>query len=243
MKKSGKLKVMAALCLGIGYPSFGACQAIYANFTMPSNKSTCYEIYGSNVTFNGNGYKLTGTTAQASSVLIAVKGYNVTVKNVEIDCNTKATGIEYTNAGTSKAEAIRISNCTYGVRKINTGLNISGKLDGGSNMMNNFFDVINTDVGSTNMYTADLDGFQYGSGYGVFTNYAPFYDYRSLFYQKRIAIIAASNSYFWLNKTSFFLNKVNDLYVNSVPTVYLSGVSWGFGYQTILNINSKIVTF
>jgi hypothetical protein len=242
MGKSGVLGAAAALLLGFGHEAFGACVQVYQNYTVPANASTCYEIWGSNMTFNGNGKTITGTSAQASNTVILVRGYNVTVKNVIVNCNTKLTGIEFTNAGNSKAEAVRSSNCYYGVLKNNTGLTVTGLQDGGINMLNNFFDVLSNDGTSTNIYTYDLDVAANGGGYGLYATTSPFYDYSSVIYLKNFGVIAAANTFFWMNTTWLGLNSHHDLYVNNVPTVYLQKVSLTSNGKQLLNVNSNIVT-
>jgi hypothetical protein len=240
--RTGVLKTAAALLLGFGHHAFGACQVIWSNYTVPANASTCYEIWGSNITFNGNNKKITGTSAQTSNTIIAVKGINVTVKNVEINCNTKLTGIDFENAGASKAEGIRISNCYYGVWKKNTGLSVTGVFDGGSNMMNNFFDVLSNDGTSKNIYTADVDAYANGGGYGLYATTSPFYDYRSIVYAKNFGVIAAENSFFWMNQSQLSLNSHHDLYLYSVAAAYLTNVLLGSGAgKQILNYNSNVI--
>jgi hypothetical protein len=240
MVKSGVLAA-AAMMLGFGSHAFGACQVIWNNYTMPGNKTGCYEIWGSNITFNGNGYKVTGSGAEGSNTIIAIKGYNVTVKNVEINCNTKLTGVDMTNNGTSKAMDMRISNCYYGVWRKNTNASVTGKLDGGSTFMNNTFDVLGSDGSNTTVYTYDLDANSNGYGYGVFAASCPLYDSKSIIYLKNFGMIGASNTFFWLYKTFFFANSHHDLYINAVPAAYLQGVNLGSYQKGLLNIDSKVI--
>jgi hypothetical protein len=235
-----KLGLLAALGLGLGYQAFGACTVVYSNYTLNSDVYGCFEIYGPNVVFNGNGHRIIGTGAQTSDKIIAVKGYNVTVKNADIDCNTKLTGIDVSNAGnSSRVDDIRIRNCTYGIRNTHSGLDITGKSDGGSNMLNNFMDVVSIDPTANHTYTYYLDGFNNGSGYGVYTATVPYYDGFSIFYNRSIGMIASANTFFWLNYTQFTANTKYDLYLYNVPTAYLTHVL--LGSTGLLNVNSKVV--
>jgi hypothetical protein len=234
----GKAKLLAALCLGFSYPAFGACQVIVSNYTLTSDVNDCFEIYGAYVVFDGNGHKIYGSSSQASDKVIAVRGYNTTVKNLEVDCNTKLTGIDVSRAGNSRVDGIRISNCTYGVRNSESGLDVSGILDHGSNMINNTFDVISSDQSSGHLYTYDLDGYHNGTGYGVYSAFTAYYDSYSLYYLKSIGMIASSNWYFWINHTQFFGNTNYDLYLINVANAYLTQVR----QPIIRNSNSRVIT-
>jgi len=242
MKRPVFLKVFAMALMGFSYQAFGACQRIYGNFNLTSDVSTCYEIYGTNLTFNGNGHKITGSSAQSSNIVLGVFGYNkVTVKNVSIDCNTKTTGIEFDNAGSSNATDIVTANCYTGVQKSNTNLNVAAKVTGGNNMLNNNFDINSFDGTSTNIYTSQLDAASSSStGFGIHVDTSPFYDYASQIYLKNVGVIANNNSFFWLDHSWFGgFNAFRDLMLYNIPAAYMSGVN----YKTAIVSNTKIITF
>jgi hypothetical protein len=241
MEKSGMLKILTALGLGFAYQAFGACTVIYSNYSLNSDVSNCFEIYGTNGVFNGNGHRIYGSAAQTSDKIIKVRGYNVTVKNVDIDCNTKLTGIDFLNAGnSSRVSDIRIRNCSTGILNAGTGLDVAGITDGGSNMINNFVDVLSNDQSSNHVYTYNLDGSSNGTGFGVYTSNTPYYDANSIFYLRAVGLAGIANSFFWLNHTSFIFNTNWDLYLVAVPAAYLTQVSLGSAH-TIMNYNSKII--
>jgi hypothetical protein len=242
MNKSGMIKILAAFGLGFTYQAFGACKAIYSNYSLNSDVYDCFEIYGANVVFNGNGHKIYGSAAQASDKIIKVRASNVTVKNADIDCNTKLTGIDFGNAGnSSRVSDIRIRNCSTGILNAGTGLDVTGISDGGSNMLNNYVDVLSNDQSSNHVYTYYLDGFSNGTGFGVYTGNTAYYDSYSIFYLRAMGMAAIANSFFWLNHTSFFLNTNWDLYLVSVPAAYLTKVSMSSAHK-IMNSNSKVIT-
>ena len=219
-------KACVLAILGFGYHAYGACIKVYGNFNLASDIFTCYEIYGNNITFNGNGHTVYGNPSQSSNIVINVMGTNnVTVKNVTVDCNTKSTGIEFDNAGSSNATDIMVKNCYVGVQKSNTNLNVVG-LGGGtlSNMINNSMDVNSFDGTSTYIYTSYLDGYNNGTGFGVHVDTSPYYDYNSVFYLKNVGLLANNNSFFWLDHTYFFANTSKDLMLYNIPAAYLSSV-------------------
>jgi hypothetical protein len=242
MKKSKILKILAVFGMGFAYQAFGACTAIYSNYSLNSDVNNCFTIYGTNVVFNGNGHKISGSGAQTSDKIIAVRGYNVTVKNAIIDCNTKLTGIDFYNAGNaSRVDDIQIQNCTYGILNAGTGLDVTGKLNGGSNMINNNMDLVSNDQTSNHVYTYNLDGSHDGTGIGIYTGNTAYYDSYSVFYSRAMGMVAVADYYFWLNHTSFFLNTNWDLYLVGVPAAYLTKVSTSSAHK-IMNSNSKIIT-
>ena len=237
MKKPTALKAIAAFSLGLTYPAFGACTVIVSNYTLPSDVSGCFEIYGANVVFDGNYHKVTGSAAQASNTVITVYGWNTTVKNVEVDCNTKLTGIQASNAGpNSKLDQIRVNNCTYGVFNTGTGLNINGRMDGGNNMMNNAIGVVSVDKNANHTYTTYVDAFGNDKPYGVYVM-APYYDYYGLYYFHQTALIASGNTFFWLNYSAYFANKQLDMSLYNIPNAYMSGVR----YEKINSVNTNII--
>jgi hypothetical protein len=218
---------MVALGLGMAYQAFGACTVIVSNYTLPSNVSGCFEIYGANVVFDGNYHKITGSTSQASNTIITIYGWNTTVKNVDIDCNTKVQGIFASSAGTSvKVNDIRVSNCTYGVFNANSGVNVTGRRDGGNNMLNNAIDIVNIDSRANHLYTSYIDGFGNGKAFGVYTATAPYYDYYGLYYGRQTGILANGNTFFQLNHTYLFANKNWDMDLSNIPNAYLTQVSY-----------------
>jgi hypothetical protein len=238
MNKTAVFKIIVALGLGLAYHAFGACTVIVSNYTLPYDVSGCYDIYGSNVVFDGNLHKITGSAAQASNTIITIHGYGTTVKNVDIDCNTKVQGIWANSAGPSlNANNVRINNCTYGVFNTNSGINVSGRLDGGNNFMNNAIDIVSIDKRSNHTYTSDLDSFGNNRAFGIYTDTAPFYDYRSLFYGHQTGLLAYSNTFFWLNQTSFFLNNNWDMDLNNIPAAYWTKVNATFGKVKVTNTN------
>jgi hypothetical protein len=225
MKKSGVFKAIAALGLGLAYNAFGACTVIVSNYSLPSNVTGCFDIYGANVVFDGNYHKITGTTAQASNTIITVHGWNTTVKNVDIDCNTKVQGVWATSAGPSvNVSDVRISNCTYGVFNANSGVNVTGRNDGGNNMTNNAIDIVSLDANANHTYTYHIDGFGNGKAFGVYTYTAPFYDYYGYYYGRQTAILANGNTFFWLNHSALFGNKNYDMDLSNIPAAYLTQV-------------------
>jgi hypothetical protein len=235
------MKMLAVFGLGFAYQAFGACTAIYSNYTLNSDVSNCFEIYGSNVVFNGNGHKITGSSAQASDKIIKVRAYNVTVKNVKIDCNTKMTGIDFSNAGnSSRVTDISIKNCTSGIMNAGTGLDVTGFSDGGANMMNNYTDVLSNDQSSNHVYTYSLDGFSNGTGIGVYAGNVPYYDSNSTFYLRAMGLIGVANSFFWLNHSHFAVNTNWDLYLIGIPAAYLTQVTTTSTHK-IMNSGSNII--
>ena len=239
MKKPAVFKSIAALSLGLAYHAVGACTVIVSNYTLPSDVSGCYEIYGANVVFDGNFHKITGSAAQTSNTIITVHGYGTTVKNVDIDCNTKLQGIFANSAGPSiNAENVRVNNCTYGVFNTNSGMSISGREDGGNNFMNNAIDVVSIDSRANHTYTSNLDSFGNGKTFGILTSYAPYYDYASLFYGHRTGLSANGNTFFWLYNSHFFINSVVDLDLSNIASAYFTGVS----FNTIKKVNTNIIS-
>jgi hypothetical protein len=225
MKKSAVLKTIAALGLGLGHHAFGACTVIVSNYTLPYDVSGCYDIYGANVVFDGNFHKITGSAAQTSNTIITVHGYGTTIKNVDIDCNTKLQGIFANSAGPSiNANSVRVSNCTYGVFNTNSGVNISGRDDGGNNFSNNAIDVVSVDSRANHTYTSQLDSFGNGKAFGIYTSTAPYYDYSSIFYVHQTGLLANANTFFWLNYTGFYVNTNWDMDLSNIQNAYLTQV-------------------
>jgi hypothetical protein len=241
MNKTAVFKTIAALGLGLAHHAFGACTIIVSNYTLQSDVTGCFDIYGANVVFDGNNHTISGSAAQTSNTIITVYGYNTTVKNVNIDCNTKLMGVHPNNAGpSSNLSDIRVTNCTYGVFNTASGLNISGKLDGGNNMLNNAIDIVSIDKNSNHTYTSDLDSFGNWKAFGVYTSIAPYYDYSSFFYGHQTGLLANGNTYFWLNHTGFTLNKNWDLDLSNIPAAYFTQVSHEFG--KLKTYNTKIIS-
>ncbi len=230
MKKFGLLKCAAILMLGSGLNSFGAaCTKIYSSYTMTAHKAGCFEIVGSNLTFDGNGYSVNGNTVNESNTIIKVTGQNVTVQDVFIDCKTKTYGAFFKNAGTSNLRNIQVRNCFVGVENDNSKLVITGKQMEGSNMPNNYYDVRNIYASyDTYTYTYDLEAHNIPAreGRGVQIYYSQFYDYKGNIYGKDIGILGIGNkNLFYLNGTSLTYTNMYDLYVTNVPAVYLNNTS------------------
>jgi hypothetical protein len=238
MNKSAVFKSIAALSLGLAYHAFGACTVIVSNYTLPYDVSGCYDIYGANVVFDGNLHKITGSSAQTSNTIITIHGYGTTVKNVDIDCNTKVQGIWATSAGSSlNASNVRINNCTYGVFNANSGINVSGREDGGNNFMNNAIDIVSIDARANHTYTSYLDSYGNNKAFGIYTDTAPFYDYSSIIYGHQTGLLAYSNTFFWLNQTFFFFNKNWDMDLNNIPAAYMTNVHNDYGKLKKTNTN------
>jgi hypothetical protein len=226
MKKSGVFRTIAALSLGLAYHAFGACTVIVSNYTLPGDVTGCFDIYGANVVFDGNLHKITGTTAQASNTIITIHGYGTTVKNVDIDCHTKVQGVWATSAGTSvNVSNVRVNNCTYGVFNANSGVNVSGRMDGGNNFLNNAIDIVSIDSRANHTYTYNLDCYGNNKPYGVYTSVAPYYDSYSYFYGRQKGILADGNTFFWLNHTALFANTL-DMDLSNIPAAYLTQVTY-----------------
>lgn len=226
MKKTVAFKTIAALGLGLAQHAFGACTVIVSNYTLPSDVSGCFDIYGANVVFDGNYHKITGSAAQTSNTIITIHGYGTTVKNVDVDCNTKVQGIFATSAGPSVTVSdVRVNNCTYGFFNANSGVNVSGRMDGGNNFLNNAIDIVSFDSRANHTYTSYLDAFGNNKAFGVYTSVAPYYDYYGLFYGRQTALLADGNTFFWLNHSSFFFNKNWDMDLSNIPAAYMTQVS------------------
>jgi hypothetical protein len=226
MRKTAVFKSIAALSLGLAYHAFGACTVIVSNYTLPSDVTGCFEIYGANVVFDGNFHKITGSSAQTSNAIITIYGWNTTVKNVEVDCNTKLQGILANSAGpASSLSEIRVNNCTYGVFNTNSGLNVSGRTDGGNNMMNNAIDVVSADSRANHTYTIHVDAFGNQKPIGVYTYTVPYYDYYGLYYGRQTGLLANANTFFWLNHSAYFFNTNWDMDLYNIPAAYMTQVT------------------
>lgn len=240
MKRSAVFKTIAALSLGLAYQAFGACTVIVSNYTLPYDVSGCFDIYGANVVFDGNNHKITGSSAQSSNTIITIHGYGTTVKNVNIDCNTKLQGIFANSAGSSiNANDVRVTNCTYGVFNTNSGMSVSGKEDGGNNFLNNAIDIVSIDSRASYTYTSYLDAYGNNKAFSVYTATAPYYDYSSLIYGHQTGLLANGNTFFWLNYTFFFANSNLDLDLSNIPAAYLTQVTHDV-FKTRTN-NTKII--
>ena len=238
MKITAVFKTVAALGLGLTYHAFGACTVIVSNYTLPYDVSGCYDIYGANVVFDGNFHKITGTSAQSSNTIITVHGYGTTVKNVDIDCNTKLQGIFANSAGPSiNAENVKVKNCTYGVFNTNSGVSISGRDDGSNNFVNNAIDVVSIDSRANHTYTSQLDAYGNNKAYSVYTSYAPYYDYSGLFYGHQTALLANGNTFFWLNESFYFSNINWDWDLSNIPSAYMTQVHHDYAKTKTFNTN------
>lgn len=238
MKKSAFLKTIAAVGLGLTHHAFGACTVIVSNYTLPSDVSGCFEIYGANVVFDGNFHKVTGSSAQSSNTIITVYGYGTTVKNVDIDCNTKVQGLFANSAGPSiNMNDVRVSNCTYGVFNTNSGVSVSGREDGGNNFLNNAIDVVSIDSRANHTYTSYLDAYGNNKTYSVYTITAPYYDYAGLFYGHKTALLANGNTFFWLNQSFYFANINWDMDLSNIQSAYMTQVHHDFGKLKTYNTN------
>jgi len=240
MKKSVVIKTIAALSLGLGYHASEACWTIVSNYTLPYDVSGCFDIYGANVVFDGNFHKITGTSAQTSNTIITIHGYGTTVKNVDIDCNTKLQGIFANSAGSSiNASNVRVNNCTYGVFNTNSGVNVSGREDGGNNFLNNAIDIVSIDSRANHTYTSYLDSYGNNKAFSIYTSVAPYYDYSSIIYGHQTGLLANGNTFFWLNYTGFYINTNWDMDLSNIQSAYLTQVV--YGYNKLKTYNTNIV--
>jgi hypothetical protein len=243
MHQSGMLKIVAALGLGFTYPAFGECTPIYSDYTLDRDVSGCFEIRQDNVIFNGNGHTIYGNISEQDEEVIRVRASNVTVTNLAVDCNSKSVGIDFNNAGNdATASEIRVSNCIVGIENAGTGLTVSGIVDGGNNMSDNYMDVQSDGPASSFLYTIHLDGANNNKiGYGVDTWNTYYYDYYSTFYSHKYGVSAHANPYLYLYGTWFFYNSIWDVSLTNVPSAYLDLVHLGSLGHTLKSTNSHVV--
>jgi hypothetical protein len=104
-------------------------------------------------------------------------------------------------------------------------LNISGRLDGGNNMLNNAIDIVSIDKNANHTYTSNIDSYGNQKAYGVDTYYAPYYDYQGFYYGHQTGLLANGNTFFWLNHTGFTFNKNWDMDLSNIPAAYMTQVT------------------